>query len=299
MLSILIPVYNYDVSKLIFEIHKQALLENIVFEIIYLEDGSDNFVEENKSSIKNLEYCKTIISTPNKGRTKSRQILADNAAYDWLLFLDADVFPKSSAFIKNYITLLNSGFEVIYGGFAYKKTKPKPKHLLRWKYGSNYEQLDAEKRNLKPYKIVISANVLIEKNIFCSINSRIERRSYGLDNYFGAILKSENIKVNHINNEVFHYGLDTNGDYLIKTKDAISELLCLYHNNKDFAHENSLLNMFSALKKYRLNYFFALNFKLFNSIIEKNLIGNNPKMTLLQAYKILYMCHKDLKLAEK
>lgn len=295
MLSILIPVFNYRVSNLIFEIHKLAILENIAFEIIYLEDGSKLYIEENNAELKSLKNCRRVISNSNIGRTASRDKLAHEAIYDWLLFLDADVFPRKKSFIKDYVDSMNSKkAEVVYGGFAYEKTKPNPQYILRWKYGCTYEQVDSKTRNLKPYRIVISANFLIKKAVFQRINSRIKRKSYGLDNFFGAILKTENIKVRHINNEVIHYGLDSNISYLNKIREAVSELLWLYYNEPSFVHDNSLLKTFTTLKKYKLTFLLSLFYKAFNSIIEKNLKGTKPKMLLLQVYKVSYMCNKDL-----
>jgi len=294
MLSILIPVYNYRISKLVFEIHKQAVLEHITFEILYLEDGSTAYVKDNNSKLENLNHCRSIISKNNIGRTAARDMLAHEATYNWLLFLDADVFPKKDTFIKDYGAAMHLGAEAIYGGFAYENTAPKLEYMLRWKYGSTYEEVDAQTRNLKPYRIVISANFLIQKQVFNTINSRIIRKGYGLDNYFGALLKTENITVSHINNEVIHHGLDTNMTYLKKIEDAVAELLWLYYNKPDFYHDNSLLKTFSTLKKYKLNILFSMFYKAFSSSIKKNLTGTTPKMLLLQLYKVSYMCYKDL-----
>ena len=48
MLSILIPTYNYDITHLVYELHKQASEAEIDFEIICLDDGSKS--EINSSS---------------------------------------------------------------------------------------------------------------------------------------------------------------------------------------------------------------------------------------------------------
>ena len=70
MLSILIPTYNYNISNLAIEIHKQATKAKIKFEIICFDDNSREFTHENKSTIDSLSYSKIIVSKKNLGRTE-------------------------------------------------------------------------------------------------------------------------------------------------------------------------------------------------------------------------------------
>ena len=100
MISILIPTYNYDISNLLVEIHKQASKANIKFEIICFDDKSTKYTAENKSTIDTLPHAKIIISVDNIGRTEARQKLCNESIYNWLLFLDADVMPKDDLFFK-------------------------------------------------------------------------------------------------------------------------------------------------------------------------------------------------------
>ncbi len=294
MLSILIPVYNYDISSLVHEIHKQATKANITFEIICFNDGSIKYNDENNSSIDSLLHTKIINSEKNVGRVNARQILSNKALYDWLLFLDADVLPKSNHFIAHYLNNINSSYDVFYGGFAYINTKPNNSSILRWKYGKKFEEVDAAKRNLNPHQLIISANFFIKKTIFNKINSKIERKSYGLDNYFAALLKQNNINVLHLNNEVYHYGLETSNIYLNKTKECIVTLLWLFNNDKMLSHNNKLLFTFVLLKKIKLNYLMMFFYKAFNSKMKVNLTGFTPNIYLLQLYKLSYICYKDL-----
>ncbi|MEP3838938.1 MAG: glycosyltransferase [Algibacter sp.] len=294
MLSILVPVYNYSISSLVTEIHKQATHAKINFEIICIEDGSNKFVLENKSVVDGLEHASIIISSKNNGRTKSRQILSDTSKFNWLLFLDADVMPKSDRFIIKHLENIDSKYEAIYGGFAYKTIKPQKNKTLRYNFGKNFEEVDAKKRNLKPYQIVISANFLIKKEIFSKINSQIKIKSYGLDNFFGALLKENKVNVLHINNEVYHYGIEDNKLYLNKVQEFITLLLKLYNDRMFLEHSNKLLSVFVSLKKYKLNYLLSFFYKLFNNLMERNLIGPKPNMFILQLYKLSYICFKDL-----
>lgn len=294
MLSVVIPVYNYNCVQLVETLHKQLTASAVAFEIICLDDASQIYVSEN-GVIANLTHTTYKKSSINLGRTGTRQQLASTAKYDWLLFLDADVLPKSEVFIQTYLHTLTNDVDAIYGGFAYYEETPESHHTLRWNYGRAKEQVSASTRNKAPYKIVISANFLIKKSLFLSINSEIGSKGYGYDNYFGAMLKAERINVLHIDNEVFHLGLDTNAEYLRKKEQAAETLVKLLASGNIVEHDNDLLRLFQKLKYFKLHYMFNFFHECFALLIKKNLLGNHPKIPLLQFYRITYMCHFDLK----
>ena len=86
MLSILIPTFNHNIVSLVKELHEQAVHEDIVFEIVCLDDASTLFVAENQTitQFSNTHYE---ILGNNVGRSKIRNLLAQKAKYDWLLYL--------------------------------------------------------------------------------------------------------------------------------------------------------------------------------------------------------------------
>lgn len=294
MVSVVIPVYNYNCVALVKTVHKQLIASAIVFEIICLDDASDGFTSENRV-VSNLSHTTYNISPTNLGRIAARQQLATMAHYDWLLFLDADVMPKSEQFIQNYLSVLKTEANAFFGGFAYYETPPESHYRLRWSYGKAKEQVLSVIRNKTPYKVIISANFLIKKSLFLNINSQISSKGYGYDNYFGAILKTEHVKVLHIDNEVYHLGLDTNADYLKKKEQASETLVKLLNSGKIEQHDNGLLKLFQLLKYLKLHYVFNLFYMCFQRLMKINLLGSRPKVSLLQLYRITYMCHFDLK----
>ena len=294
MLSILIPTYNYDVSSLLKKIYQQVLVSGIEFEIIVYNDASSKYIKENKISIEKLKYASYFTSDKNIGRTASRQFLSDKAKNNWLLFLDADVIPKTNTFIKNYTDYFSSNYDAVFGGFAYDTTKAFKTGVLRWKYGKKFEEVDAKKRNITPYGLIISANFLIRKEVFNEINHKLNRKSYGLDNYFVALLKQQKAKVLHINNETYHYGLEDNAAYVIKSEEAIDTLLWMKDKKQVTSHNNKLLKTYSSIKAIKLNYFMAFLYRFFNKSIRENLLSNSPNIYLLQVYKLLFISHKDL-----
>lgn len=292
MLSVLIPVYNYNCVQLVEAIHKQLVASTKTFEIICLDDASKLYTSENRIAA-NLTHTTYHISPTNLGRIAARQHLANVAKYDWLLFLDTDVLPKSEQFIVNYLNVIPKNMEVIYGGFDYHNKRPDHHQTLRWKYGKAKEKVSAIKRNASPYKVVISANFLIKKAVFLDINSQVHSKGYGYDNYFGAILKTKNSKVLHIDNEVFHLGIEDNVVYLNKIKQAVETLYHLHKTSKIETSENDLLELFKTLKTYKFHVVFAQCYNWFRKSFEKQLTGKNPSITLLQFYKLSYICYLD------
>ena len=164
MISILVPTYNYNIYALIQEVHKQLEAADIAYEIIVSDDHSSQYTEENKKT-ESLLHTTYITQEQNVGRTKNREILANTATYNWLLFLDADVLPATTSFIKNYVNAIQEDLDIIFGGISYQENPPSKDCYLRWYYGKHRESQSIKKRNQQPW-FVISQNLLIKKNVF-------------------------------------------------------------------------------------------------------------------------------------
>jgi hypothetical protein len=284
MISILIPSYNYDVSNLLDELNVLLDEQNNLYEIIILDDASPKPLQIEK--LKNTTLLRT---ETNLGRLKARRYLAEKSNYKWLLFLDADVLHKNKGFIKTYFEAIKTNYDAFFGGFSYYNNLPEKEFRLRYFYGKEKEQVDASIRNSNPYKVIISANFLIKKEVFLSLNFNLTN-GYGLDNYFGALLKENQIKVKHLNNEVYHLGLEKSGHYLEKKEAAAKTLLEFYKNNPNIKHDNDLLKWFSKLNQLKLTFLGSLFYKLFGNILKTQLTSNKPSVLILQLYRLSYMC---------
>lgn len=189
MLSVLIPVYNYHVTELVNELHKQLTSSNIDFEIICLDDMSNQDIIDSNLEIEKLSNTSYKLSSKNNGIAITRQNLVDNAIYEWVVLIDADVELKDRNYISNYLSALEKSYHFIFGGFEYKNTKPKSSHILRWKYGKKHEAVLANKRQYNPYKITIAANMLAKKDHYKNLNLNSLGNNYAMDYFFGALLK--------------------------------------------------------------------------------------------------------------
>jgi len=260
------------------------------FEIIVLDDKSELFSKQNRAVCTKLDDVLFVKNKQNIGRMSSRNKLASLASNNWLLFLDSDVIPKSKSFIQCYLPFLDQNYDAIYGGYCYSKEKPSADYALRWAYGLKYEEVSASNRNSIPYKITLSGNCLIRKSVFKSIVEEIEKDGYGLDPIFSAIALKKNVSIFHIDNEVYHNGLDKNRDYLKKIKLAIKNELNYYNNKLLDLNSHTLFVIHKRLRAYGIDFLIAAGFKLCRSLLERNLLGSNPNMIVLQSYKLGYLC---------
>jgi len=288
MISILIPVHNYNIQGLISKLLIELSTIEYDYEIICLDDCS-NIPILNETIISNK--VKVLKNKTNIGRTETRQKLANNAKYDWLLFLDADVIPKTDFFIRKYLQAIKQkDFGVCFGGFEYYSKKPSDSRILRWKYGRLKESISVSMRIEKPYKTIISANLLIKKEVFKNINNLLIGNYYGYDNVFSIKLKQRRITVLHIENPVFHLGLEENETYLRKKELAAETIYNAYKNNEISKSDNGLLRTFFILNFFYLIGFVSIIFKWLQNSLKKNLLSSNPSIFLLNCYRIGYFC---------
>ena len=290
MLSILIPTYNYNVFPLVKEVSEQCIAEKISFEIIVLDDASQNFHTEN-NEINNLDNCSYSILNQNIGRSAIRNLLSTKALFDNLLFLDADVRMISDQFIKNYINFIksNSNYGVVYGGIVYQESKPQTNQLLRWIYGNKREALSAEKRNENVYVSFLTLNFLIKKDVFKTVrfNEDIPNLRYE-DLLFSFDLMKNRIPLKHINNQVVHNGIETSEVFMQKTNDSLKGLKFLLSKNYLPADYAKISNVFNLLNQTKLLFLINFIYKMRKNSFEKNLLSNKPSLFIYDIYRLGY-----------
>lgn len=291
MISVLIPIYNFNAFNLVSTVHKQLELLNQEFEIICICDASIEFIVEN-DAINNLSKTKLISLNENIGRSKIRNLLIEKSNFKWLLFLDSDVFPKDNLFIKRYLDCTTKiDTKVFCGGIIYKNEKPDSNKLLRWIYGKNREEINVLKRDKSPYQYVSGANFMIHRLVVERIKFDERIINYGYEDVlFIEDLKINNIEIAHLENPVYHLGIENNLVFLTKTKEAIENLYFISSNNILKGDNLKLLKTYEILKKYGLMISFLKVFLKFQKRIELNLLGENPSLFLFDIFKLGYFC---------
>lgn len=289
MLSVLIPVYNYDVRTLVQELHRQLCTASISFEVCLLDDGSTSHFSEINQTIAHLPHVTYTVETVNQGRTKVRDILAQKATYNWLLFLDADIAIKEHL-IDNYLPYLNKHKGLVYGGICYDDFLPETAFSLRYTFGKQREEQKACRRNKFPYKTITSANMLIPKDVFLKANKELSH-AYGLDYLFSAFLKEQQISVLHIDNEVIHLGLETNRVFIKKSEAAVTTLFHLNKNEQLQHSQISLLHAYKQLQRWYLRGIVATGFRVIKPFLLRNLKSAKPSLFLFDCYRLGFFCN--------
>ena len=294
MLSICIPIYNFDVNSLVKELHRQLLEAKIDFEILLMDDASQNIFRKTNRSLQNLQHCTYIQLEHNAGRAVIRNQLAEKARFPYLIFMDCDSEARRD-YIEKYLAAIHKKTAVIVGGRSYYNNPPTEKNqLLRWHFGRAREVFDLAQRRAHPHRSFLTCNFLIHKTIFKEIQFNEKLKQYGHeDTLFGFELQKRNITIQHIDNPLIHIQLEDANAFLEKTKKGIDNLKKIYReieNDKTFVANVKLLKIYHRLNRFGLRPLFAFVFKFAKPLLEKNLQSQNPNLLLFDFYKLGYMC---------
>ncbi len=287
MLSVLIPIYNYDVVKLVDTLQKQCSKLKIAYEILCFDDGSTGEFKRINSQVAGYFAVNYTELSQNLGRAKIRNWLAKSASYDNLLFLDCDSKVSGRNFVKKYISEIGKA-DIISGGRSYTKSPPRAKSKkLHWLFGVHRESKSAKFRNKHPYLFFHSNNFLVKKSLISKIKFDESVKGYGYEDLlFGQRLKDEGILARHIDNPIQHLGLEKSQHFLKKTSQAIDNLLILKYSGKGI--ETRLEKAANRLQDLGFHEDFLKIYKWREKSIEKNLLSNNPRIRNLDFYKLNY-----------
>lgn len=285
MLSILIPIYNYEVRDLVMELKRQAVGSGRPVEILLMDDGSprpDHNAE--LADGKTIFYQKL---AKNIGRAAIRNRLADRANFPNLLFIDADATVVSSSFLEDYFRNIDPK-TVLCGGTCYAAEPPSdPAQFLRWHYGAYREQRPAAQRDRTGFT---TFNFLIPKNIFQKIRFE-ELRSYGHeDTLFGYELARRGIPIRHLDNPLRHDGLEPARVFLEKSIVAIENLQRI--NQPEVRAPTTLWRAYEQLHRVNLTGFYRKIFEKMHSRMERNLLGPTPSLRLFDLWKLGVLIHE-------
>jgi glycosyltransferase involved in cell wall biosynthesis len=286
MISVCIPVYNFNITSLINELDKQSSLLNIPIEIVVIDDFSkEKYKEINRSACRNKVYIEL---TENFGRSKIRNLFLDYTKYQYLLFLDCDSFVQSPSFLERYVDALELKPLITCGGRIYDEQIPPKSKLLRWKYAKYRESQPIESRNKFPNRSFMTNNFLINREIFTKVKFDERITQYGHeDTLFGYSLKKENIPVTHIDNPVVNGDIEDNSEYLEKTRVGIINLINIleyYNYDRDLIDEVSLLRYHQKIKRF--NFIIRLSFYLCKPLIYFTLTRGYISLLLFDFYKL-------------
>lgn len=290
MISICIPVYNFDVTELTDSLLEQSNRIGYPIEILLFDDHSLSYFKNINSKLNNRKDVNYLEFDFNIGRSKIRNRLADFASGHWLLFLDCDMVIDDPDFLQDYVNVLTKA-DVICGGIKYGKKPFREELVLRWKYGVYRECRKAMRRQMSPYNSFMSGNFPISSEVFHTIRFNEEISGYGHeDTVFGIELKRRKISILHIDNPSVHLGIEPCFDFLQKSEQGVINLTKLMQNapdlRKDLEKTVKILRVFKLLRFLGLVILLRWVFRVINPVIRRSLCSRHPSLIMFDVYKL-------------
>jgi hypothetical protein len=135
---------------------------------------------------------------------------------------------------------------------------------------------------------------MIDKSIFEKIRFNEDLKQYGHeDTLMGYQLKKADIEILHIDNGLLHEGLESNLDYLNKTKLGLENLSKLYDivtDKRTFSAIYRMLRLYNMFNFFGLTRVFTAVFIRFRERIEIRLDTGNTSLRLFELYKFCIFC---------
>ena len=286
LLSILIPTFNDDASQLVYALRNLALSEGITHEIVVGDDASATRMEWVEKVVA-LDGVRTVRPDHNLGRAAIRNLMADNAHGQWLLFVDSDALVEGDFSLLAYL-LAGQQEAVVCGGLRHPDKNPNPAATLRYKYERKADKhRSAAHRARTPYHQLSTFNLLIRKDVFEKIGGFDSNcKEYGYEDVLlGAILKQFGIGILHIDNPLVHSGLDSNADFIAKTE---ASLRTLQRMREKMQGLSAIDNMASHIRALGLTPIVRRMFRWNRGFLRHNLLGDHPSLFLFNCYKLGY-----------
>lgn len=287
LLSILIPTYNFDCTKLVEDLLQQLPGNS---EIIVGDDGStDQGIKQRLSHISQMPTCRLYASSRNIGRSAIRNRLARQSQGEWLLYLDSDAEVIHEDFLQNYLQEIqhNPGIKVLCGGIKHPDKLPCKEVSLRYNYEKKAEpRFTAANRRKNEYSNFRTFNFMIRRDIMCEhpFDENIVKYGYE-DVILGAWLQRDNIHIHHIDNEMMNGDIETNPRFVEKTEEAMQTLATI----PDIIRSHSALVVhYNRLQHFHLTGLIRIFHRLFGRTIRRNLCSDSPRLALFNFYKLSY-----------
>lgn len=294
MLSILIPVHNYDCTRLIADLAAQChrLRDELGptlfdYELLLFDDASDDV----SVSLGNRRVAESvgghyIRSEKNVGPAFARNSLAAAARFPYLLFIDSDAAVCSDDFIARYWAD-RSKADVVCGALV-NPSGPIPRECeLRYRYEQGAAGIRSLAwKNANPYAHFTVFNALIRRDVF--ERSRFDERCnhYGHeDTLLGLRLQAIGASVLHTSNALVHMGIDKNETFLTKTELALRMIQRIGSPLTEQTHVARLANKVRAVG---LSCAIVSVYRVSRKLLRRNLLGHHPSLLLFKFYKLGY-----------
>lgn len=291
-LSILIPIFNDDASRLVEAVSRQAQsIDGLCYEIVVFDDGStDESIKSKNLSLEKIPFCRFVFSPHHACRAAMRNAMSRCGKYDWHLMIDARLTLVHDDFLLRY---LQSGVSVgcaAVGGVCVDggdKSAELYCHNLRFRYEKYEERYHSLSERLSnPYKSFRTTNFFYHRSVLQRVAYDESIIGYGYEDVLlGKQLEQAGISVLHIDNPVAYTSFEDNRRYLSKLEEA---LLTLRQNSSKLEQFSPLHDTVSKLDALHLLWLVKCWHRLFARMELSVLCGASPKLAVLKLYKLGY-----------
>lgn len=290
-LSICIPVYNFDVRELVFDLKKEIDSQKIDAEIILIDDASDAAFKSINEELQD-QVEKLVFLNKNIGRSRIRNLFLQYSLGEYLLFLDCDVKIPGKRFLWNYISEINKhpDLELIYGSFT---IDPKYASTLRNRYSVEREIFSGNRSY--DFALFKTVNFIISKKILEKFPFDETLTEYGYEDFvFAKLLEQNGVKFLAMANPVIHIDDTNNAVFLGKAEIGMESLFRLSKNplNKAFIKDIKVYKAAVILKRLGLIPLFLSIYKILEEKIRTNLLSGNPNIRYFDFYKLNVLARK-------
>ena len=281
LLSVLIPVYRQHPEALLKSIQAQIAGGSLAAEVLVLDDSADASAFGWHNSYADQPGLRILSFPENLGRSAARNRLMDEAKGDYLLFLDGDMqLPVD--FLEKILPHLKPD-QLVCGGIA---SNASDNNGLRARYSRKAEEKSAETRQQHPYRSFTAANFAMPAAWKTTHRFPEPHAGYGHeDTHFGLQLKSATRKIVHIDCPALHTGFDTDEVFVDKSREAVKNLVRLYHQDPLFQKYGDEIRL---IRSWRMAQATGLLFFLtpFLAWMEGYLKAGKGSLKLFSVYKL-------------
>ncbi len=285
MLSILIPIHNFDVRAFVKDLSALTVTLTQPAEIICLDDKSSVHFRALNASVSSLENVVYEESEVNLGRSAVRNVMANMAQYENLIFLDCDGKVVRDDYLSKYAAIRQ--YDVVYGGRVYQEDRPVEADLhFHWYCGMAREEIPVDIRVNAPYKSFMTNNFMVKKSVFEAIRMDEEVKGYGHeDTLFAMNLKRKGYSISHIDNPIEHIGIEAVDVFLEKSLNAVTNLAQLMASDQ-VDESIKLVKFYRKLERLRLAPAAATAIMLFEKPIMRSLKSAAPNLLWFDLWKL-------------
>lgn len=258
MITVCIAAYRYDADPLLKSLQGALRLGGECIRVVLADDSSGEPWTGLYDTLAQQFGIEVVRPEENLGRVGIRNLLAEKAESDWLLFLDVDSVIPDLDFICRYKEAAKQA-DVVAGGTLYT-TDQEGAGSLRHRYGLAREMVPATKRNQAPYARLALNNLFIRRQTFLDaggLDTAIQ--GYGHeDTLLGRQLERIGAGILHIDNPVLHTGLEDDATFIAKSEEGARNLAQLYHAGKLGAQDARLISAGLTVKQLGLGWLVSL-----------------------------------------